>query len=139
MEENDTGSNDSKMELEDGNLLLQEKSLNKEPIDRVQLEDSTDEIGDVMILDGTDGSSTNAGDDLILDDGSQTADIELIKEGILLEEADIRKDVGQISFENLTLNFNKDGKVLRNPLPLNVIQIGKTPVVRGAYIIKKAS
>ena len=139
MEENDTGSNDSKMELEDGNLLLQEKSLNKESIDRVQLEDTTAEIGDVMILDGTDGSSTNAGDDLILDDGSQTADIELLKEGILLEEADIRKDVGQISFENLTLNFNKDGKVLRNPLPLNVIQIGKTPVVRGAYIIKKAS
>jgi hypothetical protein len=111
--------------------LRMETSLEPEPKDSIELEDgSQDTDSDMLALNGTDSSSTNAGEKIRMnqDFADRIAEIN----NILLEETTMIGNRGQIPHENYTIEIGQDR-------PLAVITKGQQNIVQGAYISLDAS
>lgn len=118
--------NDAKLLSEDsvsGRNFRLEKTLEPEPADGIQAEEGT---ADVI----TDNIVNEDGEKILIE--TQEDDNELLIENILLEEANIEEEEGQIPHENYALALTQDR-------PQGVVTQGMQPITRSSYITTKTA
>lgn len=114
-----------------GTKMKAEKTTQKNFADAFLLEDAAQEVAtDSLVLDGTDGSGSDAGFKVLSE--QDIDDAAILVENILLESSTIFADEGQIPHDTLELSggpkkFNKD-------IPLLVITLGSQPIVKSSVI-----
>jgi hypothetical protein len=114
-----------------GAKMKAEKTTQKNFADAFLLEDAAQEVAtDSLVLDGTDGSGSDAGFKVLSE--QDIDDAAILVENILLESSNIFADEGQIPHDTLELSggpkkFNKD-------IPLLVVTLGSQPIVKSSVI-----
>ena len=114
-----------------GAKMKAEKTTQKNFADAFLLEDAAQEVAtDSLVLDGTDGSGSDA-DFKVLSE-QDIDDAAILVENILLESSTIFADDGQIPHSTFELSggptkFNKD-------IPQLVITLGSQPIVKSSVI-----
>jgi len=114
-----------------GAKMKAEKTTQKNFADAFLLEDAAQEVAtDSLVLDGTDGSGSDAGFKVLSE--QDIDDAAILVENILLESSTIFADEGQIPHDTLELSggpkkFNKD-------IPLLVVTLGSQPIVKSSVI-----
>jgi hypothetical protein len=104
-----------------GRLFRLEKTLEPEQADGIQAEEGTaDVISDNIVKEDN--------DKILIE--QQEDDNELLIQNILLEEANIQEEEGQIPHENYALELTQDR-------PQGVVTKGMQPITRSSYIVTK--
>ena len=114
-----------------GARMKMEKTTQKNFADAFLLEDAAQDVAtDSLVLDGTDGSGSDAGFKVLSE--QDIDDAAVLVENILLESSNVFAEEGQIPHSTFELSggptkFNKD-------MPQLVITLGSQPIVQSSII-----
>ena len=131
-----TNSNQQFLLMEDDTMVpgaksRLEKTTQKNFADAFLLEDAAQEVAtDSLVLDGTDGSSTDAGFKVLSE--RDVDDAEATVEHILLEDSNIFASEGQLP--HASLRFSSGPSILTEDIPQRVVQLGSRAVVKSSVI-----
>ena len=114
-----------------GTRMKAEKTTQKNFADAFLLEDAAQDVPtDALVLDGTDGSSSNAGFKVLSE--IDVDDAAILVENILLESSTVFAEEGQIPHS--TLQLSGGPKKFEKDMPQLVITLGSRPIVKSSVI-----